>query len=197
MSYLSKVKSFEDVPITDKGVDTVQFLEAGDGLAGMFDLFGSKAFGVVQSDIKGNIKKVRERYTAHPTTSATLEELVINEQGEKKKVATEGLMWLLRGLGFTRLGLQNSFDNPQQELTESFTKSYDGTLKKFHSFVIRPVFSMAMKACPYRADFYQKLSDGGSEAETQEQLGKWLAALKGITDRMDAFYEKGGYGKGF
>jgi len=194
MSYLDGVKSFADVPITDKGVDTVEFLKASEGLVGMFDLFGSKAFGVVQSDITGNIKKVRERYTAHPTTSATLEELVVSEQGEKKKVATEGLMWLLRGLKFTRLGLQNSYDKPDQELSASFTESYQGTLKKFHSFVVKPVFTLAMNACPYRKDFYQKLSAGGTEAETNEKLGKWLSALKGITDRMDTFYEKGGHG---
>jgi hypothetical protein len=54
-----------------------------------------------------------------------------------------------------------------------------------------------MKACPYRQSFYSKLSAGETEAETNERLGKWLAGLKSITDRMDAFYEKGGYSKGF
>jgi hypothetical protein len=41
-------------------------------------------------------KKVRTRYLAHPETSDTLEKLVENEKGEKKRTATEGLMWLLR-----------------------------------------------------------------------------------------------------
>ena len=54
-----------------------------------------------------------------------------------------------------------------------------------------------MKAVPYRQDFYAKLSSGGSETETNEKLGTWLAGLKVITDRIDSFYEKGGYGKGF
>jgi len=54
-----------------------------------------------------------------------------------------------------------------------------------------------MKACPYRRDFYTKLSAGGTEADTNEKLGRWLAGLKATTDRMDAFYEKGGYAKGF
>lgn len=54
-----------------------------------------------------------------------------------------------------------------------------------------------MKATPYRNDFYQKLSQGGSDAETEEKLAQWLTGLKTITDKMDAFYEKGGYGKGF
>lgn len=41
-------------------------------------------------------QKIRDRFLSHPDKSMTLEELVINEKGEKKRTATEGLMWLLR-----------------------------------------------------------------------------------------------------
>jgi hypothetical protein len=60
-----------------------------------------------------------------------------------------------------------------------------------------------MKACPYRADFYAKLAadpTGGPSASQEtlnEELNKWLAALSAIVTRMEAFYEKGGHGKGF
>jgi hypothetical protein len=53
--YLDTVTSFADVPITDAGVDTVAFLKASDGLVGLFDILGSTAFSVVQSDLRGNI----------------------------------------------------------------------------------------------------------------------------------------------
>jgi len=199
----STVKSFADVPVTDAGVDTIAFLEASQGLVGLFDLLGSAAFSVVQSDLKSNIAKVRARYDATPTQSATLEELVENEKTEKKRTATEGLMWLLRGLSFTCKALQNSQANKTEELSAAFTKSYDGTLKKFHNFVVKGIFSVAMKACPYRVDFYNKLAadpDGGAPASQEklnEELDKWLLGLDAIVNRMEAFYEKGGYGKGF
>jgi len=201
--YLDTVKSFADVPITDAGVDTLAFLEASEGLLGLFDLLGSAAFAPVQSDIKGNIVKVRARYDAAPALSATLEELVNNEKGEKKRTATEGLMWLLRGLSFTCKALQNSQSNKAQELSVSFNSSYDATLKKFHGILIRPIFALAMKACPYRADFYAKLAvdkSGGpraSEEKLNEQLDKWLAALEAIVRRMEEFYAKGKHDKGF
>jgi len=201
--YLETVKSFADVPITDAGVDTVAFLEASDGLVGLFDLLGSTAFSVVQSDLKGNITKVRTRYEATPALSATLESLVENEKGEKKRTATEGLLWLLRGLSFTCKALQNSQSNKTEELSAAFTKSYDNTLKKFHNFVVKGIFAVAMKACPYRADFYAKLAadpEGGepaSQDKLNEELDKWLAALSSIVARMEAFYEKGNYAKGF
>ena len=60
-----------------------------------------------------------------------------------------------------------------------------------------------MKACPYRKDFYAKLSTDpeGKVTVTQEKLDTeldcWLGALDAIVKRIEAFYEKGGYGKGF
>ncbi|TFK53564.1 glycolipid transfer protein [Heliocybe sulcata] len=200
--FFESVKSFADVPITDAGVDTLAFLEASTGLVRIFDLLGSTAFAVVQSDLRGNIEKVRNRYDAAPAQSATLEQLVENEKGEKKRTATEGLMWLLRGLSFTCKGLQNAQNNKNEELSTAFTKGYDVTLKKYHNFVVKGIFSVAMKACPYRADFYKKLAAdpaGGPpvpDDELNEELNKWLAGLEHIVTRVETFYEKGGYAKG-
>jgi hypothetical protein len=112
-------------------------------------------------------------------------------------------MWLLRGLSFTCQALQNAQADKNQELSAAFTKSYEATLKKFHNFVVKGVFSVAMKACPYRATFYEKLAAdpaGGPSVpsdQLNDQLNSWLAALSSIVTRMETFYEKGGYGKGF
>jgi len=200
--YLTTVTSFATVS-TENGVDTVQFLEASEGLIGMFDLFGSAAFAMVQTDLRNNTAKVQARYEATKSLSATLESLVENEKTEKKRVATEGLMWLLRGLSFTRKALEYSQAHKSQELSASFTQSYEETLKKYHNFVVKGVFSIAMKACPYRADFYKKLAadpDGGpsvSDEELNEQLDQWLEGLRKITARMETFYKEGGHDKGF
>ncbi|KAK1222771.1 hypothetical protein PQX77_014380 [Marasmius sp. AFHP31] len=201
--YLETVRSFADVPITDAGVDTSAFLEACKGLVGLFDLLGSAAFTPVVSDLNGNIAKVKTRYEADPAKSATLELLVENEKGEKKRTATEGLMWLLRGLSFTCQALKHAQANKGDELSKAFTTGYENSLKKFHNFMVKGIFSVAMKACPYRADFYDKLAAdpaGGapaSQEKVNEELDKWLAALDSIVKRMEAFYEKGGHNKGF
>jgi hypothetical protein len=201
--YFDSVTSFADVPITDAGVDTLAFLKASEGLVGIFDLLGSTAFSVVQSDMRGNIAKVRTRYDKEPTLSDTLEKLVENEKGEKKRTATEGLMWLLRGHSFTCKGLQNLQANPTEEVAAGFGKAYEVTLKPFHNFVVKGVFSVAMKACPYRADFFNKLKAdpaGGppaSDEHTNESLNKSITALDSIVSRLQAFYKAGGYDKGF
>lgn len=88
------------------------------------------------------MQKVRTRYNATPTQSATLEQLVINEKDEKKRTATEGLLWLLRGLSFTCKALQNAQAKKETELTDAFTESYGATLKQYHSFMVRPLFAV-------------------------------------------------------
>jgi hypothetical protein len=86
------------------------------------------------------------------------------------------------------VSLTNSQANKSEELSTSFTKGYEASLKKYHNFVIKGVFAVAMKACPYRADFYAKL---GSPIEAvEEELAKWLAALDKIIAQIEAFYEK-------
>jgi len=144
--------------------------------------------------MNGNIKKIRERYESNSETNRTLEHLVINEQGEKKRTATEGLLWLKRGLEFTSVALRRSKDNREEELSVSFTFAYGGTLKKHHSFVVRPVFVLAMKAVPYRSEFFKKLGD--DETKIHEQYEIWLQALENIVLRLNNFYVAGSYDKG-
>lgn len=87
---------------------------------------------------------MKARYDAAPGQSATLEHLVLNEKGEKKRTATEGLMWLLRGLSFTCKALQHAQANASAELSVAFLQSYEGTLKKFHNFVVKGIFTVSI-----------------------------------------------------
>lgn len=90
-----------------------------------------------------------------------------------------------RGLEFTAQALRKNVSNPQEELSASFTDAYGNTLKKHHNFVVKGVFGVAMKACPYRADFYRKLGD--DEAKVKEQLQEWLTALENIVNILNQF----------
>lgn len=85
MSYFSLItRPFQEVLITNEGINTIQFLEATDGLINMFgtdmtecwkkpsnigllDLFNSPAFAVVQNDLKSNVQvqfkdSIKERW---------------------------------------------------------------------------------------------------------------------------------------
>jgi len=152
------------------------------------DVLGSAAFRPVKSDMTGNIKKIRDRQLASPLKSETLQDLVRHELEEKKHTATEGLLWLNRGLDFTSKGISINLNAPTEELSVSFRSAYGDTLKPHHSFVVKPIFSAAMSATPYRKDFYAKLGD--DQAKVEEQGRKWLESLVSIVEILKEFMAK-------
>ncbi|KAL2003845.1 hypothetical protein VTN02DRAFT_2062 [Thermoascus thermophilus] len=184
-------RSFVDVPIdtaNDNGIATTEFLEAAEALTTLFDVLGSVAFNPVKNDLMGNIKKIRQRQLAAPDKSATLQALVLNELKEKTHTASEGLLWLVRGLDFTAQSLRHNLSNPNDELSTSFRTAYGATLKPHHSFVVKPVFSAAMSATPYRKDFYSKL--GNDQAKINAALEKEIDALEKQVAILKAFQER-------
>jgi hypothetical protein len=199
--------SFSDVAIgPDQGIDTSSFLEAAEATTTLFgliplpflptlitnnpsDVLGSVAFTPVKSDMTGNITKVRTRYLAHPLLSKSLQGLVRSELSQRQHKATEGLLWLVRGLDFTAQALRQDLiansgilandAKPSQELADSFKTSYKQTLAPYHGFLVKPVFNMAMSATPYRRDMYAKIVGEGADPTTaQEQMDKWVTALE-------------------
>jgi hypothetical protein len=170
-------------------------------------VLGSVAFTPVKTDMLGNVKKIRDRQLVAPGESQSLQELVLNELKTKKHTATEGLVWLVRyfplppflpflplltpqltlysGLDFTCIAMQQNLGNPTEELSQSFRNAYGATLKPHHSFVVKPVFSMAMSACPYRKDFYSKLGDDIDKVIAE--LKTWLASLAALITVLKEF----------
>ncbi|EGD84270.1 hypothetical protein H112_07960 [Trichophyton rubrum D6] len=172
-------RSFEDVPVdesSDNAISTTEFLEAAESLVKLFDILGSVAFTPVKNDLLGNIKKIRDRQLAAPAESETLQALVLNELKAKQHKATEGLVWLIRGLDFTAQAFSRNLATESEELASSFREAYTNTLKPHHSFVVKPIFSAAMSATPYRKDFYAKL--GSDEQKIHAAMKKEICALE-------------------
>jgi hypothetical protein len=189
-TWVSTMKvSFADVPIDAEkanAVATTQFLDAAESLTTMFDAM-SVAFAPVKNDILGNVKKLRERQLAAPAESENIQDLCRNELKTKKHTATEGLLWLIRGLEFTCIALSKNQANATEELADSFRAAYTTTLKPHHSFMVKPIFSAAMSACPYRKDFYAKL--GQDDAQVQADMRTYVAALDKIVGILKGFLD--------
>jgi hypothetical protein len=75
-----------------------------------------------------------------------------------------------------------------EELATSFKNAYGVTLKPHHSFLIKPVFSAAMGACPYRKVFYEKL--GTDQGKVKSELTVYLAALDNIVGILKGFLDR-------
>lgn len=193
--YFETVKSFSDVPITINGVETSVFLEASDGLVRLFDLLGSGVFGFVQNDIKGNIGGVRTRYQTDSTRCSTLENLVRSEVSLEDRHGTGCLIRLTRGLTFLCRALQHMQKDPSIELHVCFKRSYDEVLRHHHTFFVRSLAAVAVRAAPYRRDFYARISQGAPMEKLDAELAKWLSGLDVIVKRLKEFIEGEGYGR--
>ncbi|KAF3767346.1 glycolipid transfer protein [Cryphonectria parasitica EP155] len=183
-------KSFADVPIdADNNISTKEFIEATESLVVIFDYLKASAFSPVKSDISGNATKIDTRFKEAPAESATLQDLVKNELKSKKHTATEGLLWLTRGLDFMYQALSANNKNSSEELSVSFTNAYGETLKPHHGFIVKKVFSAAMGFCPKRADFYKEVGKDTPPEKFQGQMDPWLAGLEKIVGILKPFMD--------
>lgn len=170
-------------PIPDDGkIVTQTFLDACSEIVPFFDVLGSTAFAPVKSDINGNITKLRKKQATNPEKFVTLQDIVNAEIEEKttkaKNSATDALLWLKRALTFIRVFLEVVLTG-EQDLVKCAKKAYEDSLKKYHGWMVQGIFSLAMKAVPYRKDFIKAL---GPES-TEEQI---LADMKGVVELIAA-----------
>ncbi|TFL07521.1 glycolipid transfer protein [Pterulicium gracile] len=191
--YFETVTSFAAVETPN--VPTQKFLEASDGLIKMFDLIGGAVFGFVQTDLKSNIAGVRRYFESTKETSPTLELLAESDQSSGgSKEATACLVRLLRGLSLTYNALQQLQEDPNAELHVCFRRSYDRVLRHHHSFVIRSAVAVAIRAVPWRDDFYRRIAQGGPVEDLDAAMKKWLIGLQDVVDHMSAWLREKSYG---
>ena len=150
-------RNYTQVIINEKNeVDVVTFLEATEAMFALLDLLGSTAFSPVKSDMAGNVAKIRTKFLSNPVAYPTLQSIVLAEKKENKMKggASEGLLWLKRGLEFTSQALRRNTDDQNEELSVSFQLAYQNSLSKYHSFLVKPIFSVYL----INKDCYEGLS---------------------------------------
>uniref|UniRef100_A0A3Q3W6W7 Glycolipid transfer protein domain-containing protein n=1 Tax=Mola mola TaxID=94237 RepID=A0A3Q3W6W7_MOLML len=188
---------FKPLPL-DKSVDTRSFLEAVSYLPSFFDCLGSRVFGVIKSDISGNITKIKAEYVKDPERYVTLQDIVEAEReahsGQWPKVgATLALMWLKRGLRFIQILLQSLADGERDEnnpnhIRVNVIKAYEEALKNYHGWLVQKIFNAALYAAPYRSNFLMALSKG-EEVKEEDCLANVRQFLVNYTATVDAIYE--------
>eukprot|EP00051_Salpingoeca_urceolata_P005535 m.74168 g.74168 ORF g.74168 m.74168 type:complete len:161 (-) comp14411_c0_seq2:115-597(-) len=102
---------------------------------------------------------------------------------------TTHLLSTTRALSFIRVFLSEVVNPSKQALTACATKAYEQTLRKYHNFLVRGIFSLAMKAVPTRENFFKAL--GGTktdEAGVTAQINVYLAEMTEQLNAIDLFY---------
>ncbi|VDK80143.1 unnamed protein product [Litomosoides sigmodontis] len=157
--------------IEDDKVPTEQFLRACQGIANFVGFLGT-AFIPIKNDITGNVTKVRTKYESEKDKCKYIEDLVEDDLAKnngKMGTATEGLLWLKRGLEFMLEFLsemvqvyQSSKEKEKTDnLTSTINNAYKNTLKRHHGFISKQLFKVVTLAAPTRSAILKALAEGG------------------------------------
>ncbi|VDM96380.1 unnamed protein product [Thelazia callipaeda] len=158
-------------PVIENGkIPTEQFLKACQGIADFVGFLGT-TFIPVKNDISTNIIKVKTKYEIDKEKCKFVEDLVdddLENNNGKMERATEGLLWLKRGLEFILEFLtemvrvyRSSLDKSQTEsLTGCICNAYNNTLKRHHGFISKQLFKVVILAAPSRSTILKMLAEG-------------------------------------
>lgn len=181
--------------LEDGGIPTKPFLLACNSILPIFDVLGPTAFAPVKLDISGNIKKLTARYDSDTNNCSTLQSMISVEIHSNtcnvKNSATDALLWLKRALQFTNAFLQE-IDKGERELVVVASSAYSKTLRKYHGWMVRGVFAMAVRAVPYWKDFVKALgtteSGVASESDVLNDIKEFTNTLGNLINRINEFY---------
>lgn len=173
------------------------FLNLCNSILPIFDKLNSTAFAPIKMDFSGNLRKLQAKQSTDAEL-ITLQKVIQSEmkscQHENSNSATIAILWLKRSLEFIRELLVQVL-NGQLDLTIATTEAYNRTLKPFHSWVVRGVFGLAVKAIPSYADFVTQIcpaNDSGSIRKSEQilytQMEAYTSALTPIIESLNNFF---------
>jgi pleckstrin homology domain containing family A member 8 len=91
-----------------------------------------------------------------------LQAIIQHEIDEKlttvRNSATDALLWLKRAIWFLREFFHELIYAKNGEINACIAKSYELTLKQYHNWIVKGIFSIALKAVPTRENFFRGLS---------------------------------------
>ncbi|KAJ1359628.1 hypothetical protein KIN20_018402 [Parelaphostrongylus tenuis] len=139
--------------LEDGKIPTEPFLSACQGIADFVGFLGT-AFLPVKADISGNVAKVRTRYEKDKIGQHFLQDLIdsdLKDHGGGLGIATEGLLWLKRGLEFMLEMLtlmvqeyNSSIDKSKTDnLVGVIRTAYERSLKRHHGFMSKQLFNLS------------------------------------------------------
>ncbi|RMX54488.1 hypothetical protein pdam_00021664 [Pocillopora damicornis] len=214
---------FENIQLgPDNGIPTKLFLSSCSCILPFLDVLGSTAFAPVKLDISGNIKKLEAKHDTDPKAFVTLQNIVYQELKSNtctvKNSATDALLWLKRildefvpikrevngkpkecspvYLATPNCKLPQSFAVINWSVISSFGRgtAYGKTLRRYHGWVVRGVFALAVKAVPYRSDFLTALATTEKGLATHKDVIRdmkmCVEGLSRFTNIINQLYRK-------
>lgn len=199
LTFFTAAKSrFENIQLeADNGIPTKLFLSSCSSILPFLDVLGSTAFAPVKLDISGNIKKLEAKHETDPKAFVTLQNIVYQELKSNtctaKNSATDALLWLKRALEFMQVFL-SEVSRGEKDLAVAAATAYGKTLRRYHGWVVRGVFALAVKAVPYRSDFLTSLGTTeqglAPHKDVIQDMKVCVEGLTRVTNIINQLYRK-------
>ncbi|XP_075683358.1 pleckstrin homology domain-containing family A member 8 [Rhinoderma darwinii] len=186
----------------EEGIPTEYFLDSCYAIVPVLDKLGPTVFAPVKMDFVGNIKKINQKYITNKEELTTLQKIVFHEVNNNlaqvRNSATEALLWLKRGLKFLFQFL-SEVKTGETNIQTALSNAYGKTLRRYHGWVVRGVFALALRAAPTYEGFVAALTvkEGDEKDECffdamMRDLNVYLSAMEKQLNLLDTLYEDHG-----
>nr|XP_033786627.1 pleckstrin homology domain-containing family A member 8 isoform X2 [Geotrypetes seraphini] len=194
---------FSDIELQDDdGIPTELFLNSCYAVVPVLDKLGPTIFAPVKMDFVGNIRKINQKFITNKEELTTLQRIVLHELNtnvsQVRNSATEALLWLKRGLKFLKAFL-TEVKNGETNIQTALSNAYGKTLRRYHGWVVRGVFALALRASPTYEGFVAALTIREEDAlkegfidAIKRDLNLYLPAMEKQLNILDTLYEEHG-----
>ncbi|XP_039746894.1 glycolipid transfer protein [Pararge aegeria] len=176
---------------TDGKINICCFLEASSDLIKLVGRLG-KVFAPVKYDMQGNIDKIKLHYNYDK--DSCLLDLMLEEHSNGKHTAAEGVLWLNRALLFFELVFHEIViclqgKNYDEDMKKVFTIAYEGSVKKYHSWVTQQLFALICKMSPTLPQIMESFEVENNEA-FEARLVSFNTTLYSVRRKIDDFFKE-------
>nr|UAX26440.1 glycolipid transfer protein [Galleria mellonella] len=177
-------------PVIDGKINVVKFIESASDLVTLVERLG-KTYAPVKYDMQGNIDKIKKACVFDKTSC--LLELMLDEIGRGKTVATESILWLNRALLFFELIFQEIFRHLKSNhydvnMNKIFLVAYEGSVKKYHNWITQQIFAFICKMSPTLPQILKSL-DVDDVKSFETKLLHFNITLHLVRCKIDNFFK--------
>ncbi|CAD5209263.1 unnamed protein product [Bursaphelenchus xylophilus] len=176
----------------DDDVKLPEYLDAYEELSRFFSELGV-VFGFVESDVAAKRIILRELIDNNKDEYSTVITMVSTECNDAETPREKGsrtLLRLHRALEFLTLFVKQIYDNEEESTSEIFRKSYDETLSRHHTWIIRKSVSFASKMVPGREQLLRIMFEDKTFDEAKETITQFLQITSIVYRRVHTIYQE-------
>lgn len=155
-------------------------------------------FGLVKSDVGGNIDRLATRAATlpdlyNPDIFQIIRDEVTKGTHTESTSCTKGLLWLKRAMQFVVALLHRLAKDRNISLSEAASETYYSTLQQYHGWIVTGTFTVALKLVPGRESFFESVGAGGADGNNGREavfqsMNEFCVEFEGLLEVMHKFF---------